>query len=116
MAASESKETPASVLNAACTDTQVTLNDLLLVSPFRMMVTGPSGSGKSSWVLNLVKHRHKMCATPFGRIIFARPDVDQTEHSQNYVEALRKEFENLEVVSGIPDINMCRSGDHCLVS
>lgn len=110
------RDVSASVVNAACEDTDVTLVDLLLIPPFRMMVTGPSGSGKSSFILNLVKFRHKMFAEQFGRIVYCRPDEDQTEHSKTYVDAMREEFEHLEVVNGMPDMNMCRSGDHCLVS
>lgn len=116
MAGYPNNTTSASVLNAACTDTEVTLSDLLLVPPFRMMVTGPSSAGKSTFVLNFVKYRRQVCAEQFGRILYCRPDSDQTEHSKRYVEAMREEFDNLEVVAGLPDLSMCRSGDHCLVS
>ena len=107
---------PASALNAACEDTDVYDADLKMVQPFRLMVTGPSTSGKSSFILNLVKFRSQMFSEQFGRILYCRPDTDNTRHVLDYEEKLREEFDNLEVVKGLPDLSMCCTGDHCLVS
>jgi hypothetical protein len=40
------RHVPVSSINAACKDTQVSAEDLKLIPPFRLMVTGPSSSGK----------------------------------------------------------------------
>jgi hypothetical protein len=73
-------------------------------------------SGKSTFVLNIVKHRNEICSERFGRIVFCRSPEDQTDHSRTYVDALREEFDELELVEGLPDVGLLRSGDHLLVS
>jgi hypothetical protein len=66
-------------------------------------------------VLNLLKHRHLVFSERFGRVVLCIPDEDRTEHSTKYVDSLKEQFEELEVVHGMPDLGMCRSGDHCLL-
>lgn len=126
----------ASKVNAGCAETQIVSEDLLLVSPFRMMITGPSsecfpfrvltdrrhtlnfqtGSGKSTFILNLIKHRRQMFAEQFGRILYFRPHNDDNDHTRSYIEKLRNEFYDLEVMVGLPEEGMCGSKDHSLVS
>lgn len=57
-----------------------------------------------------------MFAEHFGRIIYCRPDADNTEHAKLFEEKLRTEFDNLEVVKDLPDVDSCLSGDRCLVN
>jgi hypothetical protein len=116
MATHRTENIPVSSINAACKETTVTDADLKLLCPFRLMITGPTDSGKSSFLLNIVRHRQVMCSESFGRIVYCIPESDTTIHVNNFVEALREEFEDLELVKGLPDVGMCNSGNHLLVS
>jgi hypothetical protein len=95
--------------------TDLTDDDVKLEGPFRMQITGSSHSGKSTFLLHLVKYREEVLKERYGRIIYCYPSDDESQHAKNNVEALQREFEGLEIVRGLPDLDMCKTGDHCLL-
>lgn len=69
--------------------------DTKLEKPFRLIVGGGSGSGKTSFVKNLVNENH--FSTPFDKIIYFYPD---------YLQEIPTEFDQIvEYNAGLCDIN-----------
>ncbi len=71
--------------------------------PSRMLICGPSMAGKSTFVLNLVKHRDLVYDQTFERIIYCIPD-DSIHLHQNFIKEMETAFPNLEIIEGIPRI------------
>lgn len=71
--------------------------------PVRMVINGPTLSGKSECILKLIKHRAQLFDSDFERIIYCVPH-DTVNNISHYVERLRKEFPNLEVETGLPSV------------
>jgi len=80
----------------------VTDNDLKLKTPTMMSITGPSQSGKSEFVYNLIKYREQLFDSSFHRIIYCEPPCVKFS---NYVSRLKHEFSNLEYWTGLPGIS-----------
>jgi hypothetical protein len=95
--------------------TNLTEEDIKLESPFRMMITGSSHSGKSTFLLNLIKYRDLVLKEKFGRLIYCYPSDDASSHTKTNIAKMEEEFENLEIVRGLPDLDICKTGDHCLL-
>jgi GTPase SAR1 family protein len=80
-------------------------NDMLAFhTPLRMLICGPSLSGKSTLVLNLLKHREKMFNVKFDRIVYSFPDSSITSSRNEYINKLGEICPNLEVNQNLPDI------------
>lgn len=64
-------------------------------------VVGPTQSGKSSFIFELVKYRDVMFSEKFERIALALPKNSIHQH-QGFIDQLTNEFPELEVVEGVP--------------
>ena len=70
---------------------------------FRLCLAGPSMAGKSSLILELMKHREIVFATKFERIVFAT-DENTFEDKKNYLEHLKEICPNVEIMPGLPNL------------
>lgn len=71
--------------------------------PIRMAVVGPSMSGKSTFILKMVKDRGTLFTHSFTRIIYCLPHNDIST-SREYLDDLRKACPKLEVHEGLPTV------------
>lgn len=74
-----------------------------IICPSRMLIAGPSMSGKSTFVLELVKHKEKVYSATFERIIYCLPDESLHLH-QEFEKELRAAFPAIEIIEGLPNI------------
>ncbi len=95
-----------SVINPSLPVQTVTLGEdgLKLKTPFAMMIAGPSQSGKSEFMLNLVKFRDDICTGNFSRIIYCQAN-SYAHKNQKFFQKLQAEFPQAELIQGLPDIN-----------
>ncbi len=75
-----------------------------IITPSRMLICGPTMAGKSTFALELIKHRNVVYDQDFQRIIFALPE-DSIHLHQNFLEKLRQVYPAIEIVEGLPNIN-----------
>lgn len=84
-------------------EVNLTDDDFRIITPFSMIISGPSQSGKSELILKLVKYREKIFSTKFNRIIYCFPSSLAT-NSLRYLQNMRNEFSALEIFYGLPDL------------
>ena len=70
---------------------------------FRCMVVGPSDSGKSTLILEILKQSTRFFPKPFDHVLLFIPCNSLTSDRQNYIDRLREHVPNLEVIEGLPD-------------
>jgi hypothetical protein len=75
-----------------------------LKAPFTMTISGPSQCGKSEFIFNLIKFRNDVVTADFKRIIYCQSNCFSAKNLQ-FFDRLKKEFEPLEILQGLPDIN-----------
>ncbi len=75
-----------------------------IICPSRMLVCGPSMSGKSTFILGLVKHRDLVYDQTFERILYCLPE-DALHLHQDFVKEMEIAFPNLEIIEGLPRIH-----------
>ena len=88
-----------------------------IICPSRMLVCGPSLSGKSTFMKYLVQYREQIFDQKFDRIIYCSPQC-LTGAQDNYVDFLRKQFSDLELSSELPCVNalnITSDGTHKLI-
>ena len=88
-----------------------------IICPSRMLVCGPSLSGKSTFIKYLVQFREEIFDKKFDRIIYCSPQC-LTGAQDHYVEFLRKQYSNLELSSELPcvnTLNITSDGTHKLI-
>lgn len=76
--------------------------DLLIKSPFRMLVVGPTSSGKTTIVHRLLKHPKVLFGTNFDHIVYAVPKMTDTHHE--FVNLLQQTVPNVTIHQGIPNV------------
>jgi hypothetical protein len=101
-------------ISAGVEPTSLTMDDFLIEANFRMQVTGPSMSGKSSFIANLIKFRDQVFKSDFTRIVYCCPS--RTYKSITYIEQLKEYCPFLEVTYGLPNVGELQAGDQTLVS
>lgn len=79
-------------------------NDLKFKTPFGMLVSGPSQSGKSEFLFNFIKYRKEMFTENFERIIYCQPNSFSTKN-QTFFARLKNEFNAIELCEGLPSIS-----------
>ncbi len=84
-------------------DLFVTSEFAKIVCPSRLVIAGPTMSGKSTFALNLIKHRNIVYSHPFSRILYAFPEGSLHLH-QEFLKELRESSPSIEIVEGIPDM------------
>lgn len=85
---------------------KVTLKEesLRFIVPFSMAVSGPSQSGKTEFIINLVENREQLFTSEFSRIIYCQPE--SVAHRQNLCfERIKKSFSRAELVNGLPNVS-----------
>jgi septin family protein len=91
-------------------------DDILLEPNFKMQITGPSMSGKSTFISKLLKHRALIFKQRFRRIIYCYPDDERTSMTHNYIHELQGSCGGLEVMQGLPSLEQLQTGVETLVS
>ena len=81
----------------------VTKNFGKIACPSRLVIAGPTMSGKSTFALQLIKYRNLVYTHPFSRIVYALPEESLHLH-QDFLAKLREACEAVEIVEGLPDI------------
>ena len=69
--------------------------------PSRILVAGPTQSGKSHWILSLLREREKQYPVKFDRVIFCTP---YTHLKEDYCNELKKIVPDIEFLGELPDI------------
>ncbi len=72
--------------------------------PSRLVIAGPTMSGKSRFALNLVKFRNEVYDSKFERILYCLPASMIHLHSR-FIEELREICPQIEIIEGVPDID-----------
>lgn len=72
--------------------------------PQRQLCCGPSMSGKSTYMKNLIKYKNQIFDQKFSRIIYSCPD-SLVESNKNYCDELKSIFPNVEFINGIPTVD-----------
>ncbi len=75
-----------------------------IITPSRMLICGPTMAGKSTFALELIKHRKIVYDKDFERIIYALPEDSMHLH-QTFLETLKNVYPEIEIVEGLPNIN-----------
>lgn len=72
--------------------------------PFALSISGPSMSGKSYFILELLKNHKTMFNTSFHRVIYCQPS-SLIHRSNDYFNSIKNIFPSAELVSGLPSIS-----------
>jgi len=89
---------------AVVQEINLTKDDLKFKIPFSMCISGPSQSGKSELIVQLIKYRNLVFEANFERIIYCQPS--KLAHRPNLIfEKLRELFPSVELVSDLPDVS-----------
>jgi len=85
---------------------KVTLNKdaLKFRTPSAMCISGPSMSGKSEFIVNLIKFRHLLFDVEFDQIIYCEPESLVLRHNPIF-EKIKAAFQNAQLVIGLPNIS-----------
>ncbi len=75
-----------------------------IMTPFRMIISGPTLAGKSQFCKQLIKHRNVVFDKEFTRVLYAIPEESAHLH-QEFIEELRKYYNHLEIVEGLPNLS-----------
>ncbi len=85
--------------------------------PSRLVIAGPTLSGKSTFALKLIENRENIYTEEFCRILYALPEGSLHLH-QDFLELLRSACPFVEIVEGVPSIeeyNLACDKTHKLV-
>lgn len=74
-----------------------------IILPCRMIVAGPTLSGKSEFILKLIKYRQTVFNGEFTRILYCIPPQSTSLH-YGYIQRMTKYFKNLHVIEGLPKL------------
>ncbi len=75
-----------------------------IACPSRLVIAGPTMSGKSTFALQLIKNRNIVYTHIFERIVYALPESSLHLH-QKFISELRETCEKIEIIEGLPDID-----------
>lgn len=82
----------------------MTEDGLKMKTPFAMMISGPSQSGKSEFMLQLVKFREDVFTSKFTRIIYCQANSFSPKN-KIFFQKLQTQFPQAEMIQGLPDIS-----------
>ncbi len=74
-----------------------------IACPSRLVIAGPTMSGKSTFALKLIENRSHVYTHNFSRILYALPEGTLHLH-KDFLDSLRNACKNIEIVEGIPNI------------
>ena len=72
--------------------------------PSRLVIAGPTMSGKSRFALNLIKFRSQVYNATFDRILYCLP-ASMIHLHYRFIEELRKVCSEIEIIEGLPDFD-----------
>ena len=78
-------------------------NDLNFQTPSSICVSGPSQSGKSQWILKLIKNRKCLFSIDFVDLIYCIPQ-NLSLNPNPIFEEIKKQFPSAQLHFGLPDI------------
>ena len=87
-----------------------------IICPSRILVAGPTTSGKSWFMAKMIEHRSTIYNCSFDRIIYFSPHC-LSGGQDNYITKLRQFFPNLELSASLPDadeLNIVADDSHKL--
>jgi len=76
---------------------QFDYKNLRLNMPFRMQISGASGSGKTRILGEFIRFRDQMFEEKFHRIIYCYPSTDKSHATHNFIASLKSVCDFLEV-------------------
>lgn len=90
-------------LNLSLSEEKIDFNEgvNLLYHPLRLVIAGPSGSGKSWWILKLIKSRELLFDTKFNRILYCVPPKKSQVHLTIF-DKIKEFFNQAELIYGLP--------------
>lgn len=71
--------------------------------PQRILISGPSHSGKSHFLHQLIKFREQIFDKKFHRIIYCFPE-NLSEIANPFIDKLKEEYPSLEINLGVPKV------------
>ncbi len=74
-----------------------------IICPCRILVSGPTMSGKSTFALKLILHRELVFDKTFSRIIYALPE-DSIHLHQEFIKELETAYTAVEIIEGLPKV------------
>ncbi len=75
-----------------------------IICPSRMLISGPSMVGKSSFILKVVQNRDHIYNVEFERILYCLPE-DSLHLHQEFLKKMEEAFPRLEIIEGLPRLN-----------
>ncbi len=90
-------------ISATVQELEVPKDFTKLQTPNRCIISGPTCSGKSRLIVELIKHRDTVYSATFERVIVALPD-DAIHQQQEFISSLKEACETVEIVEGLPNI------------
>jgi len=79
-------------------------NDPCFDVPSRMGIYGPSQSGKSTLILQLLKHRETVYAQKFDKFFYCLPQ-NKAESRTKFISKLKEECPEIRLCEGFPDLD-----------
>ena len=77
--------------------------DLKFQTPCSICVSGPSQSGKSQWILKLIKNRDLLFTERFHELYYCIPE--NVSHNPNPIfEEIKKSYPSARICYGLPDV------------
>ena len=86
---------------------EVKKGDLKLILPFRGLISGSSGAGKTSFILRFLENRTEICQENFQKVIYCcsmYSEHNLTEKDKEVYQSLRKAVPYIEFYSTVPDL------------
>ncbi len=74
-----------------------------ITSPSRLVISGPTMSGKSSFALKLIKYQKDVYSHTFERIVYCLPQAFIHLHD-DFIKKLKEAFNKIEICEGLPDV------------
>ncbi len=74
-----------------------------IACPSRLVISGPTMCGKSTFALKLIQHRKSVYDSDFDRIVYALPQSSIHLH-QDFIQKLKNAFGTIEICEGLPDV------------
>ncbi len=90
-------------VNKKVQDFMVSPNFAKIGCPSRLVIAGPTLSGKSQFAFNLIKYRETVYSAKFDRIVYAFPEGSMHLH-QDFIKALQTVCNYIEIFEGLPNI------------
>jgi hypothetical protein len=76
-------------------------------SPFTLILAGPTGSGKTQWLIKFLKHHRELIKPPPAKILYCYGELNET------IMGLKKE--GIETYNGIPDLEKIKNQEKPLL-